>query len=124
MKKPVVLSTWDAGIAANKAAWNVLRSGGRALDAVEQGVRVTEDSLNCCVGLGANPDRDGFVTLDACIMDEFANCGSVDFSRKNQTSDIGCQTCDGENTTCNAGGRRCTTVCSIRRVSVGESGVV
>jgi N4-(beta-N-acetylglucosaminyl)-L-asparaginase len=78
-KKPVVLSTWDAGIAANKAAWEVLRSGGRALDAVEQGVRVTESSLNCCVGLGANPDRDGFVTLDACIMDEFANCGSVAF---------------------------------------------
>ncbi len=78
-KKPLVLSTWDAGIAANKAAWNVLKAGGRALDAVEQGVRVTEASLNCCVGLGANPDRDGFVTLDACIMDEFANCGSVAF---------------------------------------------
>jgi N4-(beta-N-acetylglucosaminyl)-L-asparaginase len=31
------------------------------------------------VGLGANPDRDGFVTLDACIMDEYANCGSVAF---------------------------------------------
>ncbi|MFN3664651.1 MAG: isoaspartyl peptidase/L-asparaginase, partial [Sediminibacterium sp.] len=78
-KKPLVLSTWDAGIAANQAAWNVLKAGGRALDAVEQGVRVTEASLNCCVGLGANPDRDGFVTLDACIMDEFANCGSVAF---------------------------------------------
>ena len=53
--------------------------GGRALDAVEQGVMVTEASQNCCVGLGANPDRDGFVTLDACIMDEFFNCGSVAF---------------------------------------------
>lgn len=40
---------------------------------------VTEASQNCCVGLGANPDRDGFVTLDACIMDEFYNCGSVAF---------------------------------------------
>ena len=40
---------------------------------------VTEAAQNCCVGLGANPDRDGFVTLDACIMDEFANCGSVAF---------------------------------------------
>jgi len=29
--------------------------------------------------LGANPDRDGYVTLDACIMDEFSNCGSVAF---------------------------------------------
>jgi N4-(beta-N-acetylglucosaminyl)-L-asparaginase len=77
--KPVVISTWDAGIHANKAAWEVLGKGGRALDAVEKGVMVTEASQNCCVGLGANPDRDGFVTLDACIMDEFSNCGSVAF---------------------------------------------
>ncbi len=77
--KPVVISTWDAGLAANKGAWDVLGKGGRALDAVEKGVMVTEASQNCCVGLGANPDRDGFVTLDACIMDEFSNCGSVAF---------------------------------------------
>ncbi len=76
---PIVISTWDAGLEANKAAWKILSSGGRALDAVEEGVKVTEASINCCVGLGANPDRDGFVTLDACIMDEFANCGSVAF---------------------------------------------
>ncbi|MBL7739351.1 MAG: N(4)-(beta-N-acetylglucosaminyl)-L-asparaginase [Chitinophagaceae bacterium] len=78
-KGPVVISTWDAGIQANRGAWEILGKGGRALDAVEAGVMVTEASQNCCVGLGANPDRDGFVTLDACIMDEFANCGSVAF---------------------------------------------
>lgn len=77
--KPVVISTWDAGLEANKAAWEILHKGGRAVDAVEKGVMVTEASQNCCVGLGANPDRDGFVTLDACIMDEFSNCGSVAF---------------------------------------------
>lgn len=77
--KAIVISTWDAGLEANKGAWKVLGSGGRALDAVEQGVMVTEASQNCCVGLGANPDRDGFVTLDACIMDENFNCGSVAF---------------------------------------------
>jgi N4-(beta-N-acetylglucosaminyl)-L-asparaginase len=77
--KPVVISTWDAGLNANKGAWEVLGNGGRALDAVEKGVMVTESEQNCCVGLGANPDRDGFVTLDACIMDEFSNCGSVAF---------------------------------------------
>jgi len=76
---PIVVSTWDAGIDANKAAWKVLSGGGRALDAVEEGVKVTEASRSCCVGLGANPDRDGFVTLDASIMDEFFNCGSVAF---------------------------------------------
>ena len=77
--KPIVISTWDAGIAANKGAWEILGKDGRALDAVEKGVMVTEASQNCCVGLGANPDRDGFVTLDACIMDENFNCGSVAF---------------------------------------------
>ncbi|MFM8805788.1 MAG: isoaspartyl peptidase/L-asparaginase family protein [Sphingomonadales bacterium] len=76
---PVVISTWDAGLEANKAAWTILASEGKALDAVEKGVMVTEESLNCCVGLGANPDRDGIVTLDACIMDEAFNCGAVAF---------------------------------------------
>jgi N4-(beta-N-acetylglucosaminyl)-L-asparaginase len=75
--QPLVISTWDAGVAANKGAWAVLSKGGRALDAVEQGVMITEASQNCCVGLGGNPDRDGFVTLDACIMDEHYNCGGV-----------------------------------------------
>ena len=75
--QPVVLSTWDTGLTANKGAWEVLGRNGSALDAVEAGVRVTESSINCCVGLGANPDRDGHVTLDASIMDHQWNCGSV-----------------------------------------------
>jgi len=75
--KPIVISTWGEGINANKAAWQILRKGGRALDAVEAGVMVTENSINCCVGLGANPDRDGIVTLDASIMDEAGNAGCV-----------------------------------------------
>ena len=75
--KPVVLSTWETGMEANKGAWEVLGRNGSALDAVEAGVRVTESSINCCVGLGANPDRDGHVTLDASIMDHQWNCGSV-----------------------------------------------
>lgn len=78
-KFPVVVSTWDSGIRANAAAWTVLEKKGRALDAVEQAARSAEDEISCCVGLGANPDRDGHVTLDACIMDEHANCGSVCF---------------------------------------------
>lgn len=74
---PIVLSTWDVGVAANKAAWAILNSGGHALDAVEKGVMETEASQNCCVGLGGNPDREGIVTLDACIMDSHFNCGGV-----------------------------------------------
>jgi N4-(beta-N-acetylglucosaminyl)-L-asparaginase len=75
--KALVISTWDEGIAANQAAWEILKKGGAALDAAEAGVMVTEASQNCCVGLGGNPDRDGIVTLDACIMDHKFNCGSV-----------------------------------------------
>ena len=77
--QPIVASTWDAGLRANVAAWDVLKKGGTALDAVEQGVMVTESEINCCVGLDANPDRDGIVTLDASIMDHEFNCGSVAF---------------------------------------------
>jgi N4-(beta-N-acetylglucosaminyl)-L-asparaginase len=77
--QPIVASTWDAGMRANVAAWSVLKNGGTALDAVEQGVMVTESEINCCVGLDANPDRDGIVTLDASIMDHEFNCGSVAF---------------------------------------------
>ncbi|PPL03755.1 isoaspartyl peptidase/L-asparaginase family protein [Parapedobacter indicus] len=76
--KPIVVATWNFGIAANQAAWKVLSNGGRALDAVEAGVRVPEADLrNVTVGKGGYPDRDGHVTLDACIMDEKGNCGSV-----------------------------------------------
>lgn len=77
--RPIVISTWDSGLEANRAAWEILVNNGTALDAVEKGVMVTEASQNCCVGLGGNPDRDGFVTLDACIMDHQFNCGSVAF---------------------------------------------
>ena len=76
--KPIVISTWDFGVAANQAAWIVLLAGGPALDAVEQGVWVPEaDPKNQTVGYGGLPDRDGRVTLDACIMDENGNCGAV-----------------------------------------------
>ncbi|MGX5689134.1 N(4)-(beta-N-acetylglucosaminyl)-L-asparaginase [Arcticibacter tournemirensis] len=75
---PLVISTWDFGVEANAAAWKILKNGGRALDAVEQGVWVPEaDPKNQTIGLGGFPDRDGKVTLDACIMDENGNCGSV-----------------------------------------------
>ncbi len=75
---PLVLSTWRHGVAANNKAWEILRNGGTALDAVEQGVRVSEsDFSNRSVGLGGLPDRDGFVTLDACIMDHRNRCGAV-----------------------------------------------
>ncbi len=81
-RRPVVVSTWDSGLRANAAAWKVLEKGGRALDGVEEAARQAEDEKSCCVGLAALPDRDGFVTLDACIMDERANCGAVSFMQR------------------------------------------
>ena len=77
---PVVISTWDAGEAANAEALRALAAGGTALDAVEAGVRLAEaDTTNKYVGAGGLPDRDGFVTLDASIMDWAGNAGSVVF---------------------------------------------
>lgn len=77
-KKPIVISTWSFGVPANEAAWKVLSNGGRALDAVENGVMVPEaDPKVSSVGYGGLPDRDGHVTLDANIMDENGNCGAV-----------------------------------------------
>lgn len=78
--KPIVISTWDHGEVANKVSWDILKENGSALDAVEQGVRVVEsDPRGTTVGIGGSPDRDGFVTLDACIMNHKNECGSVAF---------------------------------------------
>ncbi len=75
---PIVISTWAPNVKANAAAWQVLGNGGRALDAVEKGVQVPEaDPDDQSVGYGGLPDRDGKVTLDACIMDELGNIGAV-----------------------------------------------
>jgi isoaspartyl peptidase/L-asparaginase-like protein (Ntn-hydrolase superfamily) len=77
---PIVISTWKHGLAANERAYQLLKSGGKSIDAVEEGVKVSEADPNVkSVGYGGLPDRDGFVTLDACIMDSNGNCGSVAF---------------------------------------------
>lgn len=78
VNKPIVISTWNFGLQANAEAWTILSKKGRALDAVEKGVRLVEDDpTERSVGYGGRPDRDGKVTLDACIMDENYNIGSV-----------------------------------------------
>mgnify|MGYP003616465355 CR=1 FL=1 len=78
INKPIVLSTWRFGLEANAEAWKVLGKNGTALNAVEQGVKLVEaDPNERSVGYGGRPDRDGKVTLDACIMDDQANIGSV-----------------------------------------------
>lgn len=76
---PVAIATWD-NRKATAAAWEILKNGGYALDAVEQGAWVPEaDPTDTSVGYGGYPDRDGNVSVDACIMDEKSNAGSVTF---------------------------------------------
>ena len=74
---PLVIATWNVKDATAKA-WEVLQNGNSALDAVEQGCMVEEaNEEGQSVGKGGLPDRDGNVTLDACIMNKEGNCGSV-----------------------------------------------
>ena len=76
--QPVIISTWDFGKKANNVSWTTLQKGGSALDAVEKGINlIEEDPDNLTVGIGGLPDREGHVTLDACIMDQDSRCGSV-----------------------------------------------
>ena len=77
--RPLIISTWNQP-KANASAQATLDKGGTALDAVEAGVKIPEaDPEDMSVGYGGRPDRDGHVTLDACIMDEKGNAGSVTF---------------------------------------------
>ena len=82
-ERPLIISTWNHGLAANGRAWEVLHQTGSILDAVEEGVKVTEADPNSrSVGLNGNPDREGIVTLDASIMKGNGDCGSVCFVRQ------------------------------------------
>ena len=75
--KPVLISTWNHGMGANKAGWPYL-SRGSALDAVEQAVRCAEaDPSVRSVGRGGYPDCLGRITLDAVIMDHAFRAGAV-----------------------------------------------
>ena len=74
---PIVISTWNVPNATKKAGM-LLEEGSRSIDAIEKGCMIEEADLNNqSVGYGGHPDRDGNVTLDACIMDKNGNYGSV-----------------------------------------------
>ena len=74
---PLVIATWNVE-KSTAEAWQTLQNGKSALDAVEQGCRIEEaNAEDQSVGIGGLPDRDGNVTLDACIMDSKGNYGAV-----------------------------------------------
>ena len=77
---PRIISTWEHGLAANQEAWEKLMSGSNGISSIESGVKISEaDPSVRSVGYGGLPDREGIVTLDACIMDKYSNCGSVSY---------------------------------------------
>ena len=76
---PLVIATWDVKNATKKA-WEIIQNNQSSIDAVEQGCMIEEANENGqSVGKGGLPDRDGNVTLDACIMNSKGDCGSVIF---------------------------------------------
>jgi N4-(beta-N-acetylglucosaminyl)-L-asparaginase len=77
--EPIIIATWK-NEAGTKAGWDKIMQTGKALDGVEAGAWVPEaNPEETTVGYGGYPDRDGHVTLDACIMDHLGNAGSVTF---------------------------------------------
>lgn len=75
----VTSHTNDTGKRAMEVGWEVLASGGRAIDAVEKAANVIEvDPEDSSVGYGGLPNEDGVVQLDASIMDgRTYNAGAV-----------------------------------------------
>ena len=66
----IVVSTWRFGLASNQPAWEILKSGGSALDAVVRGVEVAErDPEVKSVGFGGYPNAEGEVEVDAAVVD-------------------------------------------------------
>lgn len=75
---PILLTTWSFGLRAGRRAWDLLAAGGGALDAVElASIDAEEDPVIDSVGYGGLPDRDGDVTLDACVMLSPRRCGAI-----------------------------------------------
>ena len=76
-KFPIAICTWGF-VEANAKAGQALSKNISALDSAIEGVAVEEENIkNTTVGKGGSPDRDGNVTLDACVMDSNGDCGAV-----------------------------------------------
>lgn len=79
---PFILTTWSFGPVGNDAAFPLLAAGGSALDAAVHAATVIEDDPSIdSVGVGGLPDADGEVSLDACVMTDPSQAGSVAFIR-------------------------------------------
>ncbi len=64
-----IIATWSFSLQCVEKGEIILKSGGRALDAAEQGVRLVEsDPAVDCVGRGGYLNADGELALDAAVM--------------------------------------------------------
>jgi len=78
----IIISTWNNPV-ANKTAAAKLLENDQLLDAIELGINTVENNPDDqSVGYGGRPDREGDVTLDACIMDSKGRAGSVTYLSK------------------------------------------
>ena len=62
------------------AAWDLMVAGGSAMDAAEKATNISErDPRDATVGYGGDPNEDGFLQLDACVMNgaDNNNIGAV-----------------------------------------------
>jgi len=80
-KLPIIVCSRgeEWGLKTNTPGWEILRDGGKVLDAVERSANVTElDPKDTSVGYGGLPNEEGVVQLDAsCMYGPTFNCGSV-----------------------------------------------
>ncbi|MBZ0278241.1 MAG: isoaspartyl peptidase/L-asparaginase, partial [Anaerolineae bacterium] len=66
----MILVAGDSENSGTGAAWERLRAGASALEALEQGIRLVESNLaDNSVGAGGYPNALGMVELDAGVMD-------------------------------------------------------
>jgi N4-(beta-N-acetylglucosaminyl)-L-asparaginase len=78
----VVTSKTNAAVreAVTGTAWEILEAGGSAMDAAEKATNVSElDPRDPTVGYGGDPNEDGFLQLDASVMNgaDGNNIGAV-----------------------------------------------
>ena len=65
-----MVATWPFSLQCVEKGEEILKSGGRALDAAEQGIHLVEsDPTVDCVGRGGYLNADGELALDAAVMD-------------------------------------------------------
>ena len=110
---PLVIATWDVK-KATKKAWEIISSNGNSLDAIEQGCMIEEANKDGqSVGIGGLPDREGNVTLDACIIGPLRKLWFRCLSKRYKTCNFGCKNGNGKNSSCYVSWRWSEKICNF-----------